>query len=126
MVDHDIMLHKLCHYGIRGIALKWFQSYLRGRKQFVHINNANSDTLNLKYGVPQGSILGPLLFVIYINDIPNIHKLSKFILYADDANIIITGSNIHEVQTKFNQLSNLLVDWVSFNSLSLNIKKQTT
>ena len=123
MVDHDILLDKLYHYGIRGLALKWLQSYLSDRKQFVSINGADSSSRHMKYGVPQGSILGPLLFVIYINDLPSINKLATFILYADDANIIITGENIHEVEDKLNQLTNSLVNWVNVNGLLLNLKK---
>ena len=104
MVDHHILLKKLDHYGIRGIGLKWFESYLSDRQQFVHVNDANSSTRDLKYGVPQGSILGPLLFVIYINDMPQIYKFAKFILYADDANIFITGDNMNEIEQQFKTL----------------------
>ena len=123
MVDHDILLDKLHHYGIRGIAHTWFKSYLTDRKQYVNIDGHKSTTKQLKYSVPQGSILGPLLFIIYINDIPNIHKLAKFILYADDANIIITGANMHEIEVQFNELSTALGEWVNANGLSLNIRK---
>ena len=77
----------------------------------------------IKYGVPQGSILGPLLFIIYINDIPNISKLAKFILYADDANIIITGNSIGEINDYLNDLITKLVNWVNINGLALNLKK---
>ena len=123
LVDHDILLDKLHHYGIRGVAHKWLISYLTDRKQYVSIDGHNSTTKQLKYSVPQGSILGPLLFIIYINDIPNIHKLAKFILYADDANIIITGANIHEIEKQFNELSTALCDWVNANGLALNVRK---
>ena len=123
MVDHDILLYKLNHYGIRGIALKWFESYLKNRKQYAHVNNVSSKIEDLKYGVPQGSILGPLLFIIYINDLPNIQKLSQFVIYADDANIFITGATMDEIETKFNELAQFLVDWVSANGLLLNVKK---
>ena len=67
-VDHDILLSKLFHYGIRGVALNWFQSYLSGRRQYVSYNDSKSPVLDVKCGVPQGSILGPILFLICIND----------------------------------------------------------
>ena len=123
MVNHDILLDKLKHYGIRGIANEWFRSYLTDREQYVSICNKYSSKKFLNYSVPQGSILGPLLFLVYINDLPNISKLAKFILYADDANIIITGNSIPEIMTKFNEVSCALVDWVSHNELLLNAKK---
>lgn len=123
MVDHKILLHKLQHYGIRGPAYSWFKSYLEGRTQFVELGGKQSSTMPLKYGVPQGSILGPLLFIIYINDIPEVHRLAKFILYADDANIIISGKDTVELQNKFDTLSKTLEIWVSANGLALNLKK---
>ena len=123
MVDHEILLHKLKHYGIRGNALKWLKSYLHNRKQYVSINGKNSSSRNITYGVPQGSILGPLLFIIYINDMPEIDKFAKFILYADDANIIITGNNTLEIEEKMAELNSKLVRWVNSNGLMLNLKK---
>jgi hypothetical protein len=113
-------LHKLYHYGIRGIANKWFKSYLSNREQFVSIDGKSSTKQKLKYSVPQGSILGPLLFIIYINDLPGIHDLAKFILYADDANIIITADTLPEIEAIFSQLSPALVKWVENNELLLN------
>ena len=125
MVDHEILLKKLQHYGIRGNALNWIKSYLSNRMQFVSINGKNSTTKNLTHGVPQGSILGPLFFIIYINDIPEIHAISKFILYADDANIILKGNSITEIELQFATLSSALAEWVASNGLILNLKKTT-
>ena len=123
MVEHSILLKKLEHYGIRGLALNWLKSYLINREQFVSVNGSDSSTQTLKYGIPQGSILGPLLFIIYINDIPEIARFAKFILYADDANIIITANTIEEINTQLNELVQNLVKWVNCNGLALNLKK---
>ena len=86
-VNHSILLSKLNHYGVRGKAYDWFHSYLSNREQFLCINGHNSDSLSITCGVPQGSILGPLLFLLYINDLPNTSKLLSFHLFADDTNM---------------------------------------
>ena len=123
MVEHSILLKKLEHYGIRGIVLNWLKSYLSNRQQFVSVNGSVSSTMTLEYGIPQGSILGPLLFIIYINDIPEIARYAKFILYADDANIIITANTIEEINIQVHDLSHSLIKWVNCNGLALNLKK---
>ena len=123
MVDHGILFKQLAHYGIRGPTLNWIRSYLSCRKQYVSVNNTNSSTLDITYGVPQGSILGPLLFLIYINDIPEISMYAKFILYADDANIIVSANTIEEVYNQLHCLIDNLVKWVYCNGLALNLKK---
>ena len=126
MVDHEILLSKLKHYGIRGIAHAWIKSYLSDRKQYVALNNKKSSILDMIYGVPQGSILGPLLFIIYINDIPKICQAAKFVLYANDANILITGKNMSEIENSFKTLAKNLETWVNLNGLALNLKKKQT
>ena len=123
VISHDILLDKLYHYGIRGLAHQWFKSYLSSRSQYVSIGGTNSSSQSMRHGVPQGSILGPLLFIIYINDMPKIKSYAKFVLYADDANIIISGKNHQEILQKMTEFSPLLINWVDQNGLSLNLKK---
>ena len=86
-VNHGILFKKLEHYGIRDNMIGWFQSYLNDRKQYVDINGKSSHLLDITCGVSQGSVLGPLLFLIYMNDLPNIGKILNFYLFADDTNI---------------------------------------
>ena len=121
-VDHDILLKKLCHYGIRDTGLKWFQSYLSERKQYVTYNDTKSSIKSLRCGVPQGSILGPLLFVIYINDLVSVCQHTMPILFADDTNLFINGDNLLQmVQTLNAELDNIS-NWLKANKLSLNVK----
>ena len=92
-INHDILLHKLSHYGIRGKTLEWFRSYLSDRKQFVFLDGHTSELRHVNCGVPQGSLLGPLLFIIYINDFYRSSDIAYFILFADDTNLFFSHSN---------------------------------
>jgi hypothetical protein len=92
-VDHNILLDKLNYYGIRGLALDLIKSYLSDRMQYVQYNQTNSIKQNISCGVPQGSILGPLLFLLYINDLANVSKLLTVILFADDTNIFYSPND---------------------------------
>ena len=122
-VNHNILLHKLHHYGIRNTAQKWFRSYMENRKQYVRFNNTDSEFRGVKCGVPQGSILGPLLFLIYINDLPNANKTLYKILFADDTNLFYSHKNLtHAMQTVNNEL-NKTSQWLNSNRLSLNVTK---
>ena len=122
-VNHDILLKKLDHYGIRGTPLEWFKSYLKDRLQYVFLNGESSDRDKITCGVPQGSVLGPLLFLVYINDLPNISKILDFYLFADDTNIYYEDYSLQELEKKINKELRSLYTWLSVNRLSLNIDK---
>ena len=88
-VNYSILLKRLEHYGKREVELNWISSYLSKCKRFVSVNGSTSDYLEVSCGVPQGSVLGPLLFLIYINDLPSVSKVLSFYVFADDTNIFI-------------------------------------
>ena len=123
-VNHTILLKKLTYFGITGTYLKWFKSYLTNRQQYISYNNVkNSDLQKIIYGVPQGSILGPLLFLLYVNDLCNASNLIKPIMFADDTNFFYSGKNIKHVFDIFNKELKIIQSWFNANKLSLNIKK---
>lgn len=122
-IDHSLLLKKLDHYGIRGVPNDWLKSYLSDRKQFVSFDNFNSDLLNISCGVPQGSILGPSLFILYINDICNVSKILKFVLFADDTNIFCSDVNILNLSRTVSKELDRLNIWFAVNKLSLNVSK---
>ena len=108
-VNHSILLHKLEHYGI---PLQWLHSYLSNHKQYMSVNGLSSDELNIIHGVPQGSVLGPLLFLIFINDLPNISKHLTFYLFANDTNIYYESSNLLHIQKIVNRELRKVRKWL--------------
>ena len=122
-VDIDILLNKIHCYGINHNAYNILKSYLSGRMQCVQIDTVVSSFLPVETGVPQGSILGPLLFLIYINDFPLVCNQMTTYLYADDTSIFIEGSDEREVQNTINTLMPKIEDWFAANQLSLNTDK---
>ncbi len=111
------------HYGIRGIANQWFTSYLSLRKQHVKLDDAHSEYINIRCGVPQGSILGPLLFLIYINDMRNAVKHSIIHHFADDTNMLCSDRDPTRLRLKMNEDLKLIFEWLCSNRLSLNVSK---
>ena len=122
-VNHSILLQKLQHYGIRGIINDWFSSYLLNRIQTTQIGTVVSDKETVLSGVPQGSVLGPLLFLIYINDIHNSTDKLKFSLFADDTNLLYADNDLRSLETTVNHELIKLYNWLTANKLSLNVKK---
>ena len=110
-------------YGIRGHANDFFRSYLTGRQQFCSINNVASRLRNQSHGVPQGSVLGPLLFLIYINDLPNAITGGELRLFADDTSLFLTGNNLDEVISDAKIKISKLKEWFMCNKLTLNESK---
>ena len=135
-LDHTILLDKLKYYGLNNVALNWFNSYLSGRTQYVDFDNVSSQTRTIDTGVPQGSILGPLLFIIYMNDIHIASDKFHAILYADDTNLVsslcsfnvnistqLSSEALRLLSANINSELQLITDWLEINKLSLNIKK---
>lgn len=121
-INHSQLLYKLQTYGIRGLSNIWFQNYLNNRKQYVQFKDENSKLCNITCGVPQGSILGPILFLIYINDIKNSTKL-KLLSFADDTTVYSSSSSLDTLFTTSNAEIQHLYTWLCVNKLSLNISK---
>jgi hypothetical protein len=128
-LDHNTLIQKLEYYGIKGNNLALFQNYLTERKQYVEFNNTKSEMLEINTGVPQGSILGPLLFIIYINDMSKVSKIFAFIIYADDTTLssILSAfkarTNQVNIETKINNELSKICIWLTVNKLSLNVGK---
>ena len=122
-IYHGKLLYKLSRYGIRGNAYLLLKNYPSNRLQYTHVLGEDSNKLLVKFGVPQGSVLRPLLFLIYINDIPNCSKVGTFVLFADDTNIFVMGETIDDVHTKANCALNCICEYMLANQLHINIAK---
>ena len=115
-------MKKLEFYGIRGKVFNWLKSYLNNRKQYVHYNGCDSDKKTVTHGVPQGSILGPLLFILYINDFSRSSDLLFSILFADDTSVFIEGTNYDKIIDIVNNELERIHIWMRANKLTVNIK----
>ena len=122
-VDHNILLKKLEHYGVRGIANQWFCSYLKNRQQHVSLDKTTSRLSRILCGVPQGSILGPLLFIVYINNLNSVSKKLKTLMFADDTNLFLSGKDLIEIEKEINTELVYVIEWQQTNLLSLNVSK---
>ena len=119
----DVLLHKLNFYGFRGVANLWFKNYLTSRRQYVAVRGEHSSHKEISMGVPQGSILGPILFILLINDLPNASKRFFTLLYADDTTLQISSSDLLFLFKTANSELEKLADWFRANHLTLNISK---
>ena len=122
-VDHDILLKKMQEYGISGIEHAWFTSYLQDRRQLCRVNGVSSRIEEIHCGVPQGSCLGPLLYIRYINDLPFCLDNCQVTMYADDTSISFSARNVSDLNVTLNKELDSLREWLQGNKLSLNVLK---
>lgn len=126
-VNHELLLLKLCRWGIRGLPLELFKSYLNNRQQYVVINSTKSEKLSVEMGVPQGSILGPVLFLVYINDLLELLHTTfadiSVIAYADDTNVLVKGKDYDRLTDLTEEVYLCIMNWTKKNMLALNVQK---
>ena len=122
-IDHNILLKKLQFYGFHGKIYQWIKSYLSARSQYIKVGEAESTYQSIKFGVPQGSILGPLLFLLFINDLPNCSDLIFFCLFADDSNLFLNAPDFRSLQILLKNELPKVSNWILINKLSLNLSK---
>ena len=122
-VDHKLLLKKLYNYGIRGNAHQLISSYLSGRFQKVRVNGVYSESLGVSMGIPQGTILGPLLFILYVNDLLTGMPEGEIVSFADDTAVVATGKTWTQIEQKANNQLKIISVWLALNKLSLNIDK---
>ena len=122
-VDHKILLKKLYHYGVCGTTYRWFDSYLSNRKQFVSIGNEKSEILLIALGVPQGSVLGPLLFILYINNFYKSSDIFDFHIFANDTNLFSSHKSLLALESEINSNLYHISNWLAANEPSLNTEK---
>jgi hypothetical protein len=124
-IDHNILMQKISNYGIRGLNLNYIKSYISNRYQYVDIDGARSDLLCVSCGVPQGSSLGPILFLLYINDLPLCTNLLKVLLFADDTTLICSSRDLTTLINALNDELSNIANWFNLNKLSLNAAKSS-
>ena len=121
-VNYSILLTKFKDIGLSGSAVNWFSSYLSDRQQLVDVSGTFSSETKIECGVPQGSIMGPLLFLIYVNDMPAVVK-HKLLIYADDAALLVHGKNLKDIQSSLSSELEMVNQWLISNKLSLHLGK---
>ena len=123
VMNHDILKVKLEHYGFRGIFLDFIMSFIRERKYFVNVNGSNSEVRTVNIGIPQGSTLGPLFFLLYVNDMENSSTLLQFVQFADDTTIMFSCDNFIQLQLILQTEGNKVIQWLIANKLIINLTK---